>query len=497
MKKQALNIVWLKRDLRSQDHEPLLSAEQAGIPYLIIYLFEPSLIKYPDTSLRHLQFIYHSILNLNKTIAPFNRNVEIFYGEALAVFEYLSESFDIKSVFSYRESGTQITWQRDKEINSFCKEHQIYWQESQRDGILRGIKNRDTWNQKWHATMHTPLIVNKYSVSEEKSLEHPFLFPEKLEIQLKEYPKQYQPAGEQNAWRYLNSFTNQRGFNYQRHISKPVESRISCSRLSPYLAWGNMSIKQAFQFIGTHPNGTKNSRAFSAMLTRLHWHCHFIQKFEVECSYETECINKGYERLLHNKNEDFIKAWKTGTTGYPLVDACMRAVENTGWINFRMRAMLVSFLAFNLDQDWRECSYHLSRQFLDYEPGIHYPQFQMQAGTTGVNTVRLYNPVKNSQEHDPDGVFIKKWIPELSDVPIVNIHEPWKMTVLEQSFCGVKIGEDYPLPIVDLQKSARVARDKIWEHRKHPAVQKDKKRILNTHVNRSKNDLHKRTNKTA
>jgi len=238
LKKQALNIVWLKRDLRSQDHKPLLSAEQAGIPYLIIFSFEPSLIKYPDTSLRHLQFIYHSILNLNKTIAPFNRNVEIFYGEALAVFEYLSESFDIKSLFSYRESGTQITWQRDKEINSFCKKHEIYWQESQRDGILRGIKNRDTWNQKWHATMHTPLIVNKYSVSEEKSLEHPFLLPKKLEIQLKEYPKQYQPAGEQNAWRYLNSFTNQRGFNYQKHISKPSESRISCSRLSPYLALG-------------------------------------------------------------------------------------------------------------------------------------------------------------------------------------------------------------------------------------------------------------------
>ena len=114
-----------------------------------------------------------------------------------------------------------------------------------------------------------------------------------------------------------------------------------------------MSIKQAFQFIGTHPNGTKNSRAFSAMLTRLHWHCHFIQKFEVECRYETECINKGYELLAHDKNDAFIKAWKTGTTGYPLIDACMRAVEATGCINFRMRAMVVSFLTLNLDQDWR------------------------------------------------------------------------------------------------------------------------------------------------
>jgi deoxyribodipyrimidine photo-lyase len=483
LNKEAINIVWMKRDLRTQDHEPLFKAEQEDIPYIIIYVFEPSIIKYPDTSPRHLQFVYHSIQHLNTVLNPFKRKINLFYGEFIDVFEFLQHQFLIKNIFSYQESGTNTTYNRDKKIAFYCTKNAVKWKEFQRDGILRGVTNRDDWSRLWHQTMHSSVISNQYSIATLKDFDHPFQLEDDFKRKLETYPKQYQPAGEKNGWRYLESFVSKRGFEYHRNISKPVESRVSCSRLSPYLAWGNMSIRQVYRFVGTHPNGEFNKRAFTGVLTRLHWHCHFIQKFEVECSYETLCVNKGYELLEHKRNEEYIKAWKSGITGFPLIDACMRAVEQTGWINFRMRAMVVSFLTLNLDQDWRDGVYHLARQFLDYEPGIHYPQFQMQAGTTGINTVRLYNPVKNSQEHDSQGVFIKKWIPELENVPTEHIHEPYNMTPMEQVFCGVVIGEDYPSPIVDLKNSAKIARDKIWGHREHPAVKKENKRILRMHVN--------------
>ena len=160
----------------------------------------------------------------------------------------------------------------------------------------------------------------------------------------------------------------------------------------------------------------------------------------------------------------------------------MRYLIKTGWINFRMRAMLVSFASYQLWLDWKKTSKHMAKLFTDYEPGIHYSQFQMQSGTTGINSIRIYNPIKQSFDQDVDGKFIRKWVPELRSIPDKLVHEPWKLTYLDQKGLGIEIGTDYPSPIVDNKISTKLAKDKIWNIKKSTKSKILSKEILNKHA---------------
>lgn len=483
--KQDIAIVWFKRDLRFTDHEPLYFAQKQNLPVLLIYCFEPSVMNYADSDIRHWRFVFQSLQEMQSKLIDLNAQVYIFNAEAISIFEKLAEKYNIKNIFSHQEIGNKITYDRDVAVKHFCLKNNIDWKEYQHNGVVRKLKSRKEWEQLWKQKMQeTPKFVDEYYWNFLTLEEHSYyaIKGDELNAEIFINDKAFQPGGEGNAWKYLQSFLKERYLNYSKHISKPLLSRRGCSRISPYLSYGNISMRMVYQYTMQHFARAINKRALSNFISRLHWHCHFMQKFEDECRMEFENVNKAYDALLKSKNEAYILAWQVGNTGVPIVDACMRCVVSTGYINFRMRAMVVSFFVFNLWQDWRELHF-LARHFLDYEPGIHYPQLQMQSGTTGVNTIRIYNPIKNSQEHDEKGIFIKTWIPELKDIPLKFIHEPWKMTSMEQELYKVIIGKDYPNPIVDIEATRKAASDVVWSFRKTKEVKEEGTRILKKHVN--------------
>lgn len=456
--KTTVNIVWLKRDLRLRDHAPLAAAAADGKPVVLLYCFEPSLMAAPDSDERHWRFAYECVQDLREQLSTAGKALCVAVAEVLPTLAFLADQYAVGNLYCHEEVGNELSFRRDQAVARWCRERGIAYIEYPQNGVVRGLRHRAGWPEQLKQYFELAPVSTPWQAL--STLPPPAAMPTgELPPALVRYQEGFQPGGERRAWRYWHSFLERRSAQYSRQLSKPEASRLHCSRLSPYLALGCISAREVMQSAYARAANEWNLNNFRA---RLGWRSHFMQKLESDWRIELHPINAAFLTLNRAEDGPLLDAWREGRTGFPMVDAAMRCLAATGWINFRMRAMLVSFASFALWLHWRPVALHLARLFLDYEPGIHYPQVQMQAALTGYNTLRIFNPAVQVQRHDPEGVFLRKWLPELAQLPNTHLAEPWKMTALEQGFYGCQIGADYPAPVVDYDQVIAANKNRYW-----------------------------------
>jgi deoxyribodipyrimidine photo-lyase len=491
-----VQLVWFKRDLRVRDHQPLVEASARG-ELLCLYVHEPELLGTPGHGALQVGFINESLRELRDNLRALGGELTLHVGSMPEVLDAIHREHGITALYSHRETGNRLTYERDLRVGAWAEQRGIPWHEYNQFGVVRRLKSRDGWAAKWARFMIRPLLDAPTSIRPYTGID-PQEIPSIKELGLEPAPQtDVQHGGESLAHQTLASFLETRGAGYRYEMSSPVLAVHSCSRLSPYLAFGNISLRTVYQRARARSAEIKALRkegadldarwlqSLSSFQSRLRWHCHFMQKLEDEPELEHHALNRALDGLREpDFRQDYFDAWATGQTGYPLVDACMRALLHTGWINFRMRAMLMSFASYHLWLPWRPTALHLARHFLDFEPGIHFSQAQMQSGVTGINAVRIYSPIKQVIDQDPSGVFIKQYVPELEPVPPEHIAEPHKMPPALQKSIGCVIGKDYPAPIVEHGPAYSEARRRIYAARRTKEAKAESERVYEKHGSR-------------
>ena len=481
---QQTTVLWFKRDLRVHDNPALVRAVSLGLPVMPLFVVEPDYWALPDTSARQWAFVRESLIELRRDLACLGAPLVLRRGEITQQLEGIHKTHPVAHLLSHEETGNAWTFTRDKAVGAWAREQGIEWTELPQTGVIRRLSHRDRW------TAHRQTFTNQPPLDAPQAVQG-------TDIDIGDIPNltlasdtcpERQTGGRSYAQALLHSFLHTRGEPYRYAMSSPLAGEHACSRLSPHLAFGTISGREvhyvkaarAQALPTTGSNWAKSLRSFEA---RIAWRDHFVQKLEDEPAIEYRCMHPGFEGMRPTMPDaSRLYAWEQGETGLPFVDACMRYTRATGWLNFRMRSMVTAIAAYHLWLDWRSFGPTLARYFTDYEPGIHWSQLQMQSGVTGMNTIRIYNPIKQGHDQDPIGAFTRRWCPELRDVPLAHLQTPWtwsdgRATLLDHT---------YPAPIVDVASAARAAKTAVFERRKDPAMRAHTARVVHKHASRKR-----------
>ncbi len=478
-------VVWHRKHLRLQDHRALAQATADGDVVCPLFVFDPTFYEDGIACDARIRFLHEAVTSLSRLYdatpaesvvrdapdsvaalgdtadnaapvhslsTPDKPGLTCAYGDPVAV---LSRFVDRGwSVLTMATPTSRYGLRRDERVREACGDAVEF---VSGDGLVRDAEwPRSDWQshiEEWlAASQHSPAWDDAVRLVLDTELS-----PARIDEAFDTTPiKSKVPTGTHRAaTTQLHSFVDRIG-SYPGNISAPQDAREGTSGLSAYLNFGLLSIRQVRQYVEENAPECRGQDMFES---RLVWNMHYNQKLADWPGWTEQAVNPAFEgRNKDNYDSDLVAAWKRGETGFPMVDASMRCLAETGWLNFRMRAMCASFFTHILKQPWRIGADWYHHHLIDSDVGINYTQWQSQAGLIGKPSQRVYNPRKQVRDQDSDGEWITRWVPELDPLPSQFLDQPERAPLSVQDDYGVLIGETYPRPVVDFE----VQRQAFW-----------------------------------
>ncbi len=443
-------IVWHRRDLRVHDNAALAQASGTTERVVPVFVIDPHFFSGNYCNDARLSFLLKSLEALDRSYRELGTSLVILHGSPLEELVKLQAELQAQVFFNHDTNGS-YGMQRDREAE---QKHGFIGHSN--DAIQRQGRS-DDWSQQAQRYFAddehpTPDTLQPHTLESDITLEH-------VRSRYQVHPRKDTPerGGEQEGVQRLEEFVKALP-QYTKAISSPFRAERFTSRMSTHYSFGTVSLQRAFHRVKQSKHKQKG-----AYITRLFWNQHFTQKLNDLPTLDSEAANPYFETVydeLYDPDEAVQRAWQRGETGYPMVDAAMRALVQTGFINFRMRAMVASFYTYILRQPWKSGADFMFYHLLDADRAINYSQWQMQSGMVGVHPNRIYNPTKQIVDNDPDCKFIHKYIPELRSVAPHQLKED--PADRQQALFDYT----YHKPIVSFAERAAQARELYAKHTK-------------------------------
>ena len=451
-----MNLFIHRRDLRFEDNTTLLKSYKKYGNIVPIFIFDPRQI-YPENneyfSNNLVQFLCESLNELEKKYKRKGIKMQMFEGEPLQVLTDLAQKNNINSV-SLNNDYSPFSKKRDSEIEKWCNKQNVEYN-SYEDMLLQNIgSNKGLKLDGTPYMVFTPFMrnlkknkVKEYSVVKLKRNSKKYEL--KSDFSIEDIGKYYQNnkqihvnGGRENGLRILKNMANFSEYDKLRN-----NLNYSTTSLSAYINLGVISIREIYYSV------LNTLGENSGLISELYWRDFYYNILYHFPKNIGSCQQEKYNKIKWENNKDFIELWKRGKTGFPMVDACMRQMNNTGYMHNRGRMIVSSFLTKDLLCDWQIGEKYFANQLVDYNMSANNGGWQWSAGT-GTDSqpyYRIFNPWLQSKQFDPDCEYIKKWIPELENVKAKDIHN-W-----DTQFKNYEIG--YPEPIVKHSVQRDIAKD--------------------------------------